>query len=136
MMIVLVYLPSDYRPQVHSFDDPPSRQALRDLVEGDIEPVPGFNIIAHGRAFYPCVAFRDKRGKRHQLPTNNWATALWHSALMRQGGKGLRQPDGTISDWLVGNVAIVYREEDARTDAGKRVDLQPETLEPSPLAAG
>ena len=133
-MIVLVYQPTDYRPQVHSFDESPSREALQQLIDGDIEPVPGFNSITHRRAIYSCVAFHDKAGKVRQLPTNTWATALWHSALKRQGYDGLRGPDGVVSDWLAGNVAVVYREDD-KADLLTRAAQRLETLGANAVAA-
>ena len=41
-------------------------------------------------------------------PINAWATALWHAALKREGyDRGLRRPDGTIIDWLAGNVVVI-----------------------------
>jgi len=45
------------------------------------------------------------------LPLNAWATALWHSALRRQGyQRGLRREDGTVADRLIGNVIVVFQE--------------------------
>jgi hypothetical protein len=123
-MIVLVFGPSDYRPEVRLFDGPPSRQSLQDVVGSDIEVIPGFDSIVHDRAFYPCVAFCDSDGERHHLPINNWASALWHSALLRQGREGLRRPDGSIADWLVGTEVVVYREEDARAGAASLMHPQ------------
>src|SRR5262245_25300009 len=115
-MIVLVFQPADYRPEVRLFNGPPSRLLLQEAVGSDFEVVPGFDSIAHGRAFYPCVALCHSDGERQQLPMNSWASALWHVALMRRGFAGLRRSDGTIADWLVGNVAVLYREEDARIE--------------------
>jgi hypothetical protein len=47
--------------------------------------------------------------KRNGLPINVWATALWHTALKRNGfERGLRREDEAIADWLNGNVVVVY----------------------------
>jgi hypothetical protein len=51
--------------------------------------------------------------ERRGAPINCWATSLWHMALLRKGWDGLRKQDGTIADWLSGNVAVVYREQDS-----------------------
>jgi hypothetical protein len=62
-----------------------------------------------------CVAFCRDRGEEHGLPLNAWATALWHSALRRQGyERGLRREDGTVADRLVGNVVVVFEEKASR----------------------
>src|SRR5262249_57737977 len=52
----------------------------------------------------------DSRCSQSGQPVNAWATALWHIALKREGyDRGLRRTDGTIIDWLVGNVAVAAR---------------------------
>jgi hypothetical protein len=112
-MIVLVYTPTDFRPDVRVFDAPPSQAVLEQIVGGEIEALPDFDIIEHNRAFYQCVALCDSDAERRGSPLNSWATSLWHIALLRKGSEGLRRQDGTIADWLSGNVAVVYRQDAA-----------------------
>ena len=74
------------------------------------EVVPGFTSILHNGIIQRCVAYYDKGGKQNGRPINSWATALWHMALKREGyEQGLWRTDGTIADWLTGNVVVVCR---------------------------
>ena len=99
-------------------DGPPGDGMLRQAVGGEIEDVPCFNTISYEGVVHRCVAFCNDRGKEYELPLNAWATALWHSALQRQGyERGLRREDGTVADRLVGNVVVVFDEKASRTVA-------------------
>jgi hypothetical protein len=108
-MELLVFSPFDAHPTSHHFDGPLS-VALQQALGGDAEVVPGFTSILHNGIIHRCVAYNDKGGKQNSRPINSWAAALWHMALKRAGcEQGLRRSDGTIADWLTGNVAVVFR---------------------------
>ena len=110
-MRLLVYEPADCHPRSIEVDGPPADAILRQAVGGEIEDVPAFNSISYEGVVHRCVAFCNDRGKEYRLPLNAWATALWHSALRRQGfERGLRREDGTVADRLVGNVVVVFEE--------------------------
>jgi hypothetical protein len=114
-MRLLVYEPTDCRPGSIAVDGPLVDAILRQAVGGEIEDVPRFNSISYEGVVHRCVAFCNDRGKDHGLPLNAWATALWHSALRRQGyERGLRREDGTVADRLVGNVVVVFEEKASR----------------------
>jgi hypothetical protein len=114
-MHLLVYEPADYNPRSIEVVDPPADAMLRQAVGGEIEDVPGFNSISYEGVLHRCVAFCNDRGKEYGLPLNAWATALWHSALRRQGyERGLRREDGTVADRLIGNVVVVFDEKPSR----------------------
>ena len=114
-MRLLVYEPTDCHPRSIEVDGPPADATLRQAVGGEIEDVPCFNSISYEGVVHRCVAFCRDRGKDHGLPLNAWATALWHSALRRQGyERGLRREDGTVADRLVGNVVVVFEEKASR----------------------
>ena len=57
---------------------------------------------------------QDPQSRRYREYNGNktgWATALWHSALRRQGfDRGLRREDGTVADRLIGNVVVVFED--------------------------
>src|SRR5262245_35155902 len=108
-VIVLVYKPTDFRPDVRVFDQPLSEDVLHQIIGGEIEALPGFDTIEHNRAFYQCIAFCECDAERRGALINSWATSLWHIALRRKGLDGLRRQDRTIADWLSGKVAVVYR---------------------------
>jgi hypothetical protein len=114
-MRLLVYDPTDCHPRSIEVDGPPVDATLRQAVGGEIEDVPCFNSISYEGVVHRCVAFCKDRGKDHGAPLNAWATALWHSALRRQGyERGLRREDGTVADRLVGNVVVVFEERASR----------------------
>jgi hypothetical protein len=100
--------PTDPHPKNCQFTGP-----LSLVLEQAIgEEVPGFNSISCDGVVRRCTAYCDKDGKQHGLPMNTWATALWHVALQRQGyERGLRRSDGTVADWLAGNVVVVCSNE-------------------------
>ena len=110
-MRLLVYEPTDFHPQSITVDGPPADAVLRLAVGGEIEDVPCFNTISYEGVVHRCVAFCNDRGKEYGLLLNAWATALWHSALRRQGfERGLRREDGTVADRLIGNVVVVFED--------------------------
>jgi hypothetical protein len=115
-MRLLVYEPADCHPRTIAVDGPPADAMLQQAVGGKIEDVPCFNSISYEGVVHRCVAFCKDRGEDHGLPLNAWATALWHSALRRQGyERGLRREDGTVADRLVGNVVVVFEEKASRS---------------------
>ena len=110
-MRLLVYEPTDCHPRSMEVDGPPADAILRQAVGGEIEDVPCFNSISYEGVVHHCVAFCNDRGKEYGLPLNAWATALWHSALRRQGfERGLRREDGTVADRLLGSVVVVFED--------------------------
>jgi hypothetical protein len=110
-MRLLVYESADCHPRNIEVDGPPADSILRQAVGGEIEDVPAFNSISYEGVVHRCVAFCNDRGKEYGLPLNAWATALWHSALRRQGfERGLRREDGTVADRLIGNVVVVFED--------------------------
>ena len=114
-MRLLVYEPTDCLPRTIAVEGPPGDPILRQAVGGEIEDVPGFNLIFYDGDLRRSVAFCNERAKDLGLPLNAWATALWHSALRHQGYEpGLRREDGTVADRLVGHVVIVFEEKASR----------------------
>jgi hypothetical protein len=85
--------------------------ALALMIEGSPEEVPGFSTISQQGVIRRCAAYCAENAKKNELPVNSTATALWHAALKRQGlERGLRREDGTIADWLAGDVVVVFDE--------------------------
>lgn len=94
--------------ELHTFNEPPTLQFMRDAVGGDIELVPGFDSIGGRR----CVAFCNDDGKR-DLPMNDTATALWEGALFLRGERrGLIDAQGHLVDWLAGPVLVLYGDDE------------------------
>ena len=108
-MELLLIRPADAHPQPRQFDGPVSLAlALTLMLECPAEEVPGFNSISRQGLIRRCTAYCVENAKRNGLPVNPTATALWHAALKRQGlERGLRREDGTIADWLAGDVVVV-----------------------------
>jgi hypothetical protein len=108
-MELLVIRPADAHPQPRQFDGPVSvALALALLIDGPSEQVPGFSSLSQQGAIRKCIAYCDMNAKLNGKRVNSTATALWHAALKRQGlGRGLRREDGTIADWLAGDVVVV-----------------------------
>jgi hypothetical protein len=109
---LLLIRPSDAHPQPRQLDGPVSLAlALALTIEGLPEEVPGFTSISQQGVVRSCIAYCAENAKKNGLPVNSTATALWHAALKRQGlERGLRRSDGTIADWLAGNVVVVLDE--------------------------
>ena len=113
-MELLVYHPDDCQPKSDQLYGLPSLAMLQQAVGGEIEVVPGFDSISREGIVHRCIAYCDKDGKQRGRTLNAWATALWHSALLRHGyERGLRRADGTIADWLVGAVVVICGKEAA-----------------------
>jgi hypothetical protein len=90
-------------------EGPPTLDRLKDAIGGGyIEAVPLFTTFNHGDQIVNCVAFCDEDGKYKHMPINRPATALWDEALRRVSHPGLIAPDGSVADYLVGTVAIVF----------------------------
>jgi hypothetical protein len=108
-MEFLIIRPTDTHPQPRRFDGPVSLAlALALMIEGPPEEVPGFTSISRQGHIRRCTAYSTENAKKNGLPVNSTATALWHAALKRQGlERGLRREDGTIADWLAGDVVVV-----------------------------
>jgi hypothetical protein len=109
-MELLVFSLADPHPRRHHFDGP-LQLGVQQAVGENAEVVPGFTSISCDGVIDRCVAYCDKQAKHNGQPINNWATALWHLALKREGyERGLRREDETIADWLNGNVVVVCKE--------------------------
>src|SRR5262245_4511482 len=107
-MEFLIIRPADAHPQPRQLDGPVSLAlALALMIEGSPEEVPGFTSISQQGAVRTCIAYSAENAKKKGLPVNSTATALWHAALKRQGlERGLRRQDGSIADWLAGDVVV------------------------------
>jgi hypothetical protein len=106
-----VFSPTDPHPKSRHFDGPLSL-GVQQAVGDNAEVVPGFTSISRDGVVYHCVAYYDKDAKQYGRSINNWATALWHMALKREGyDRGLRREDDTIADWLNGSVVVVCSKE-------------------------
>ena len=111
-MEFLVIRPADAQPKPRQFDGPVSLAlALALMIEGPAEEVPGFSTISRQGLVRRCTVYCALNAKNNGLPVNSTATGLWHLALKRQGlERGLRREDGTIADWLAGDVVVVLAE--------------------------
>src|SRR6476469_896871 len=111
-MEFLIIRPTDTHPQPRQLNGPVSLAlALALMIEGSAEEVPGFTSISQQGVIRRCAAYCAENAKKNRLPVNSTATALWHAALKRQGlERGLRREDGSVADWLAGNVAVVLDE--------------------------
>ena len=82
---------------------------VQQAVGDNAEIVPGFTSISRYGVVHKCVAYYALDAKKNGRPINSWATALWHTAMKREGfERGLRREDGTVVDWLNGNVVVIY----------------------------
>ena len=115
-MELLLIRPTDTHPQPRQLGGPVSLAlVLALMIEGPPEEVPAFITISQQGVIRRCAAYSAENAKKNGLPVNSTATALWHAALKRQGlERGLRRSDGTIADWLAGNVAVVLAEAETR----------------------
>jgi len=81
------------------------------MIAGPSEEVPGFTSVTWQGVVRKCMAYCDANAKRNGHRVNSTATALWHVALKRQGlERGLWREDGTIADWLAGDVVVTVDE--------------------------
>jgi hypothetical protein len=107
-MELLIFSPDDFHPRSRYFDGP-VMLGVQQAVGENAEVVPGFTSISRHGGIHRCVAYCDRNAKKEGRPINHWATALWHTALKRDGfERGLRSEDGVIRDWLNGNVVVIY----------------------------
>lgn len=93
----------------------PTLDALKNAIGGGhLELVPGFTTIKIDGVEHQCAAFCDEEGKleHRKLPVNNSATMHWNRALRRSGGGGLLGKDGLPIDVLVGDIAIVFGDQE------------------------
>jgi hypothetical protein len=89
-------------------DEPPTLDKLKEKIDGGLlEVVPQFTRIEFRGKIMRCVTFCDEEGKNKNLPVNMLATHLWEKSL-QSIGFGLRRPDGTMRDVLVGSVLVVF----------------------------
>ena len=106
-MELLLFYPTDAHPKARHFDGPVSL-GVQQAVGEKAELIPGFTSISRGGEIHRCVAYHDPEAKKNHRPINAWASALWHAALKREGyERGLRRENGSIADWLSGNVVVV-----------------------------
>jgi hypothetical protein len=120
---MLIYKPGATEPEIKIFRTAPTLDDLKDGIGGGfLELVPGFHSIEHDGELHRCMAFVDEEGKldyrtsgvKKNGPdqTNNFASVLWDKALRRKGHPGLIGPDGRAVDWLVGQIAVVYGDDE------------------------
>jgi hypothetical protein len=114
-MELIVFRPTDMaHPKPRQFDGPLA-VLLASTLGGATEEVPGFNTISDRGVIRRCTAYCNMDAKRNELRVNSSATGLWHIALKRQGlDRGLRREDGTLADWLAGDVVVVFEEPEGR----------------------
>jgi len=103
--VLLIFLPDEPEPVVHTLEKRPSLGLLQDAVGGYIETVPWFTQIAGRR----CIAYCNEDGKLEKMPLNRQATQLWHNALPPPGLMG---PGGEVVDYLVGPIAVVMGDDE------------------------
>jgi hypothetical protein len=96
-----------HEPELRELDRPPTLEELRDGVGGDLERVLYFETIAFAGTVLNCIAFCNEHGKQDHLPINEGATAAWERAVQRSGHE-LRDKSGTLKDWLVGPVIVLF----------------------------
>jgi hypothetical protein len=107
IMELLVFYPETTEPKRRHFDGP-MLLGVQQAVGENAEVIPGFTTVPCDGVIRRCVAYCDPGAKENSRPINTWATTLWHMALKREGYEhGLRREDGTIADWLNGNVVVV-----------------------------
>jgi len=90
--------------------EPPDLVTLQEAVGGYIEAVPLFHTIERDGKVHNCVVMCNEEGKlaRPQpLPVNESATLLWDTAI-RRTGRGSLFSDGKPADVLVGNIVVLY----------------------------
>jgi hypothetical protein len=111
-MELLIIRPVDAQANPRQLNGPVSLAlALALMIEGSTEKVPGFTSISRQGVIRRCTAYCAANAKVTGMEVNSTATALWHIALKREGlDRGLRRSDGSIADWLAGNVVVVLDE--------------------------
>ena len=110
---ILTIKPGRALSTVLEFDRAASLPQLKTAIGGGhLEVVPRFNSIEYEGEVRSCIAFCDEDGKYKNLPTNNRATLAWQTALRRTGHQGLLDARGRAVDWLVGDIAIVFGDDE------------------------
>jgi hypothetical protein len=104
---VLVVIKPNNSVKTTPLTEAPSLDELQEIVGGSIEQVPGFLTIDRDGATHACVAFCNEDGKQQGLMANAIATECWERSLNRSG-LSLYNRDDTLSDYLAGNVAVLY----------------------------
>jgi hypothetical protein len=93
---------------VCEFDRPLTLEELQTVIGGNVQAVPSFSTIAFGGVVMDCIALCNEDGKRDHLPINQGATVAWERALRRVGLQLLDDKTKTPTDFLVGNVAVIF----------------------------
>lgn len=106
---MLIYRPGEEVAEIKPLDHTPDFIELHNMVGGEIEVVPLFGTIKYGDKIEDCVAFCAEFGKIESFPVNRMATMEWERALARRGdGHTLFHADGSMKDFLVGNIVVVF----------------------------
>lgn len=112
----LIFRVAGIAPEVKVWDGvTPDLKFLQTAVGGYIEMIPYFNTIFLDESMRDCDVYCDEEGKLNGKPFNRVATLAWHEALLRirdpEGNqlfpRGLRNPDGSTADILVGDIVVV-----------------------------
>ena len=108
---LIIFSPDEMAQPTSRLFDGPVSLALASLIQCPTEEVPGFTSISQHGVIRRCIAYCNVNAKRDGQRVNSTATGLWHIALKRQGlERGLRPADGTIADWVAGDVLVVLAE--------------------------
>jgi len=107
-------------PETFTFIAAPSLDFLQKAVGGYIERVPLFNRILIDRKVTYCVVYCNEESKLKRQPVNRNATRLWDYALRHlshpdgtpQFPTGLLKPSGEVSDMLVGDIVVLYGDDE------------------------
>ncbi len=121
--VMLIFKPDVSEPEIRKFARAPDLGDLKDAIGGGwLEKVPGFGSIEHQGELHACVALVDEEGKLNHRSSgvqrsapdrvNNCATLKWDAALRRAGHPGLLTPFGNLADYLVGQVAVLYGDDE------------------------
>ena len=96
---------------IHAVDDwsnaEANMDALRRIVEDDLEVVPLFDTIMSNDRAMPCVAFCGEHSKFNRHPPNRRATLLWRSAIAAHDDMPPQMREYVARDVLVGTVVIL-----------------------------
>ena len=111
---MLIITPEGAHEHQHFAAPIPDPGVLQKAVGGYIEVVPLFDTIEIEGELQACVAFCNEDGKGERLRLNQRATFLWERALQRrkEEPRTLQEKDGGLADYLVGNVAVLWGDED------------------------
>ena len=93
----------------------PDLDTLQAVVEGPIEHIAYFDDIELGDKRFACCAFCHEEGKLNELPINHRATQLWERSLKRKE-LTLYSASGMLEDYLVGNIVVIYGDDELMKD--------------------